>query len=44
MTAVTVRRVSGAELLARQDAKRHVYAEAFAEPRWNEDGRATGRS
>ncbi|MET9958272.1 GNAT family N-acetyltransferase [Streptomyces sp. NPDC006326] len=35
--------MSGAELLARQDGIRRVHTEAFAEPPWNEDGRATER-
>ncbi|MFJ3633371.1 GNAT family N-acetyltransferase [Streptomyces sp. NPDC090112] len=35
MSTVAVRRVSGAELLARQDDILHVYAEAFAEAPWN---------
>ncbi len=43
MSAVTVRRVSGAELLARQDGIRRVYTEAFTGPPWNEDVAAVER-
>ncbi|MFI8421115.1 GNAT family N-acetyltransferase [Streptomyces sp. NPDC085479] len=43
MSALAVRRVSGAELLARQNDVRHVYTEAFTEPPWNASRQAAER-
>ncbi|THA70011.1 GNAT family N-acetyltransferase [Streptomyces sp. A0958] len=40
MSGAVIRRLSGAELLARQDDVRRVYAEAFAGPPWFEDAPA----
>ncbi|GAA1333251.1 hypothetical protein GCM10009647_074270 [Streptomyces sanglieri] len=43
MSGVVLRRLSGAELLARQEDARRVYAEAFTGPPWAEDDSAADR-